>query len=95
MGAINSQYPVLFNQGGYEGEGQDGEGDDPEEDSGHATFTEKWGWVALVDGVSDTLRCEWDKVWMMPAIEFLNIVCYRKDKAEEEKREIEKWKKRN
>lgn len=31
----------------------------------------------------------------MTALEFLNVIAYRKDKAEEEKRQIEKWKKRN
>jgi len=31
----------------------------------------------------------------MPAVEFLNIVAYRHDKAEEERRRIEQWKKRN
>lgn len=29
----------------------------------------------------------------MSAVEFLNILCYRKDKNEKEKMEIEKWKK--
>lgn len=28
----------------------------------------------------------------MSAVEFLNILCYRKDKNEKEKKEIEKWK---
>lgn len=41
------------------------------------------------------MRCEWDKVWTMPVLEFLNVIAYRKDKAEEEKRQIELWKKRN
>lgn len=41
------------------------------------------------------MRCEWDKVWKMPAIEFLNIICYRHDKAEQERMELERWKKNN
>jgi len=32
---------------------------------------------------------------VMSAIEFLNILAYRKDKAEKEKADIEKWKRRN
>ena len=32
---------------------------------------------------------------MMSAIECLNILAYRKDKAEHEKEQIEKWKRRN
>lgn len=42
--------------------------------------------------MSETLRCPWDSVWKMAAIEFLNILSYRRDKAEREKADIEKWK---
>lgn len=45
--------------------------------------------------MSETMRQSWDSVFRMPALEFLNVVAYRRDKAEEEKRQIEKWKKRN
>lgn len=45
--------------------------------------------------MSETMRCEWDKVWKMAAIEFLNVIAYRKDKADEERRQIERWKKKN
>ena len=31
----------------------------------------------------------------MPVLEFLNLIAYRKDKAEEDKRRIERWKKKN
>ena len=31
----------------------------------------------------------------MTALEFLNIIAYRKDKTEKEKEELEKWKKSN
>lgn len=46
-----------------------------------------------MDAVSETLRCEWDKVWNLPALEFLNLLAYRRDKQAEEKAKIEKWKK--
>ena len=26
------------------------------------------------------MRCEWDKVWKMHALEFLNVLAYRKDR---------------
>lgn len=45
--------------------------------------------------MAETIRCEWDKVFKMPAIEFLNLIAYRKDKAEHERQQIERWKKRN
>lgn len=41
------------------------------------------------------MRISWDDVFTMPALEFLNMICYRRDKAEEERRQIEQWKKRN
>lgn len=43
--------------------------------------------------MSETLRCPWDDVWRLPAIEFLNLLAYRKDKGEKEKADIEQWKK--
>lgn len=41
------------------------------------------------------MRTDWDTVYRMPAIEFLNVISYIRDKGEEEKKELEKWKKRN
>lgn len=34
------------------------------------------------------MRCEWDKVWAMPAVEFLNILAYRKDRDAAEREAI-------
>lgn len=45
-----------------------------------------------MDNVSETCRCSWDDVWQMTAMEFLNIIAYRKDKNEEVKAQIERWK---
>lgn len=28
----------------------------------------------------------------MGAVEFLNIICYKRDKAEKQRQEVEKWK---
>lgn len=55
----------------------------------------KWGWIAWVDTVSETCRCSWNDVFRKPAMEFLNIVCYTRDKNEERKRSIEAWKRRH
>lgn len=46
-----------------------------------------------MDAVSETCRCSWDDVWRMTALEFLNILCYRRDKGAEERAQTEKWKK--
>ncbi len=37
------------------------------------------------------MRCEWDKVWRMPALEFLNVLAYRKDRDAREQAEIKKF----
>lgn len=41
------------------------------------------------------MRCSWDEVLAKPAIEFLNVIGYRRDKQAREKASIEKWKKSN
>lgn len=38
------------------------------------------------------MRCSWDEVWSMPAVEFLNVLAYRKDKTEWEKESLDRWK---
>ena len=38
------------------------------------------------------MRCSWDEVWAKPAIEFLNVLAYRKDKDQWEKDARERWK---
>lgn len=74
-------------------QGESGDSGEDEEPQSSRVFDEKWGWIANVDAVSETCRCSWDDVWNMTAIEFLNILCYRNDKLEEQKAQIEKWKK--
>jgi len=41
-----------------------------------------------VDAVSETLRISWDEVLAKSAVEFLNILAYRKDKHNWEKESI-------
>ena len=41
------------------------------------------------------MRVSWDYVFKMGALEFLNIICYCIDKAEDQKRQIANWKKEN
>ena len=68
-------------------EGEDTEGD--KEDEGG--FVSKWGWIANVDEVSETCRCSWDDVLRKPAIEFLNVLSYRRDKAAWEESQRKKY----
>lgn len=37
------------------------------------------------------MRCSWDAVWAKPAVEFLNILAYRRDKDAREREAVEKW----
>ena len=90
---INSRFPELLQKGSEEDQGQEQEGGDDEENPGAGEgFAEKWGWIANVDAASETCRCSWDEVMRWPAIEFLNILSYRKDKIKKEKKDIEEWK---
>lgn len=38
------------------------------------------------------MRCSWDVVWDKPAVEFLNVLSYRKDKDAAQEEMLEKWK---
>lgn len=94
--SINSGFPVLFKRGGEEAEGQGAEeGDGGEDRPSGGSFEERWGWVANVDLVADTCRCKWDEVWKKTAIEFLNIISYRRDRDARDRAEIEEWKRRH
>lgn len=95
LAAVNSQYPVLFGTDGPEDKEQGTEEGTGGEDPGPSGFAKRWGWYAHVDGISETMRISWDDVFKMPVLQFLNMICYRNDKAEEQKREIERWKKNN
>ena len=90
LSQLNKEYSVLF--GIEDGEGEDGEGEGGEESTTGNTFSDKWGWIYQVDTVSETVRVSWDVVFKMNIIEFLNILCYTKDKKEEEKRQMLKMK---
>ena len=93
MQEINQGFSELLQTRGNEDKGQDQEGGDTGEDSGTGeTFGDKWGWIANVDAASETYRCSWDEVMRWTAIEFLNILSYRKDKIAKEKKDIEDWK---
>lgn len=96
MGLLNSQFPNLFGTGD-EGTtaGSSGEVDGDTEQAEIDPFSEQWGWVANLDAASETLRCPWEDVLRGSAFEFLNILCYRRDKAEKDRKEIEDWRRRH
>lgn len=91
---FNKGYSKLFNKEVEEDEEEDEEsGGDREDGGSDSEFGEKWGWLALVDKVSDTTKEKWSEVFEMDVRTFFNIVCYANDKANYEKEQIERWKK--
>ena len=46
-----------------------------------------------MDLVAKTMGVSWDVVFGKPATEFLNVICYAKDKADYEKEQLEQWRK--
>ena len=101
---VNSQYGNLLeapNEAGTQPakEGGDGvpagdtDGGAGEADGGADGFAGRWGWVAQVDRVSETLRCPWDDVWAMPVLEFFNVLAYRRDRDAREAEAIRNFQK--
>jgi len=76
---ISRQYSNLFSNGS--GEGNSG---------GKGTFREKWGWIAVVNDLSNNDRTKWDYFFKMNVIELLNTVTFYKDKYENDKAEHER-----
>lgn len=91
----------MFNQGYEEDdeerkeqgtEDEDGTGNNGTEES--EGFGSKWKWVFLVDCISEITRSSWDNVYAMNIYTFFNLLSYRQDKKEEEKRQLELYKHR-
>lgn len=49
----------------------------------------------MIDRVSEVQRISWKEVMTMNVYEFLNTLCYARDKAEDEKRRLENWQRRH
>ena len=45
--------------------------------------------------VGDTTNSPWSVIWGMSALEFLNILCYVRDKEERDKQALEAWKRKH
>ena len=83
---------------GKEGEGQGGEEADGGSDEGSSyleRFSKKWGWIDSVNSVSETLRISWDDVFNKPLLEFLNVLCYIKDRRTLDEWQQKEWMKKN
>lgn len=51
-----------------------------------------FGWLTLIDNVSELCREKWDDVFLKNIYEFFNLVSYLKHKNNKQKEQIEKWK---
>lgn len=89
---MSSGFPHLFGEGDQGSEGPEDEEGAEGAAEGGGGFVEKWGWIANVDLVAETMRRSWDEVLAGTAVEFLNVICYARDKARHERDELDKWK---
>ena len=96
MDAIFRAYPGLFPEAGgtEQAEGPAAENRPAEGDAEEPAdaFADRWGWISLVDTVSETQRCSWDEVWRKPMIETLNTFAYAKDRNARREDELERYK---
>lgn len=95
VSGINARFPNLFGKDSEQTEGQDEAEDTADEGTGDGGFTAKWGWVRQVDAVSELTRSSWAETYKLPALTFLNLICYRNDKLAEEKRQYEEQLRKN
>lgn len=89
---INRQYATLLNVGTEERGGED---ESEGADTVVGAFGEKWGWISVVDTVSETKRQSMNETFAQPIIETFNILAYTRDKNEEQRRRIEQQKQMN
>ena len=97
LSQFNKRYSNLFGIEDEEKieEGKDGgreDDDDGDSEETRNAYQDKWGWIESVDTVSETIREPWSVVFKMNIVEFLNILCYIKDRGDERKRQMQKYK---
>lgn len=98
MGEFNKKYPNLFGfedeDGNVEGEEstdeEDVEGSDSE-DNYITQFNKRWGFFSWAIQVKEVKSITLDEVYDINIIEFLNIMCYIKDKAELDRKQQEDY----
>ena len=83
-------FPTLFGVNGDESE----EGVEEEQEVIGDSFGSKWGFLIYVDEVVQLTKHTLDYVMeRMNILQLLNLVCYLKDKRQNEKESIEKYRK--
>ena len=95
MDALVTAYPGIFPPDRTPEQDDGHPGEDPGADAqpeGPDEYTSRWGWISLVDTVSETQRCSWDEVWRKPMVETLNTFAYAKDRNARREDEMERYK---
>lgn len=98
---LNDGYPTLFQKDAKKdvskGKGSDEEGGTDESDGNDqdGSFGAKWQWVSWVSAVSKELGISWFDTYKIQVVVFLNVICFLIDKSNEEKRQLEQWKRKH
>lgn len=86
-----ASYRSLFGKANIEG----GEVDEVTDKGDTQTFESRWGWIYNAELIAGFERVELEKVWDMGVIQALNGLAYLKDKAQNERQQIEKINKKH
>jgi hypothetical protein len=81
-------------EGDEEGEEPSGEDEVGEGDEGNnyiSQFNKRWGWFDWAVTVKEIMSVRLDEVFNVNVVEFLNILCYKKDKCAMEYRQQEEY----
>ena len=98
---LNDGYPTLFGKDDEEriqkgkGSGEEEKTDGSDGSDSPNSFASKWEWVNWISLVSKELGISWFETYKTNAMLFLNVICFLIDKSNEEKRQIEQWKRKH
>lgn len=98
---LNDRFPNLFQkdpektvqEGEESGKEERNNGSDGEDSA--SSFSSKWEWISWISQVSKELGVSWFEVYKTNVMVFLNVICFLIDKSNEEKRQLEQWKRKH
>jgi hypothetical protein len=84
LGEVARRFTNLVGSGNTDVEGGDGR---PDLGTG---FTERYGWIVVIDRLANSDVLKWNEVFELPAMEFLNYASYQVEKSKHEAFEIKR-----
>lgn len=63
-----------------------------EDDGADESYSKKWGWLSWVFTVTKETNLTVNDVYRLNIVEFLTYICFLKDKAAKEERDVKRWK---